>query len=197
MASVPTGGCDGGVRRPPPGQAGGGGGQRHQAPRAHLLRAAVRRAPENRTRARPQVLQETGEAVGGGSVPVVRTHWFTSRSAASASRPTRRPLAGPLGLPLGSSGGGARGSRAVSALRWWPRGHRLVAAGPTCCVSAASPGAPHHGRGLRPWGRWGGHLGFGRQPRPLQHRCHERVEREAVPGGRTEGVRGPRSAPRK
>lgn len=66
-----------------------------------------------------------------------------------------------------------------------------VAAGPTCCVSAASPGAPHHGRGLRPWGRWGGHLGFGRQPRPLQHRCHERVEREAVPGGGQKGSGGP------
>lgn len=163
MASVPTGGCDGGVRRPPPGQAGGGGGQRHQAPRAHLLRAAVRRAPENRTRARPQVLQETGEAVGGGSVPVVRTHWFTSRSAASASRPTRRPLAGPLGLPPGSSGGGARGQQGREctsvAAPWpsarWLQGPRAACPQPLRALLTTAGASGLGGAGEDTWGSAG------------------------------------------
>lgn len=85
-ASVPTGGRDGGVRRPPPGQAGGGGGQRHQAPRTHLLRAPVRRAPENRTRPRPQVLQETREAWGGAPSP---------SSSHACPRDPRPPLPAP------------------------------------------------------------------------------------------------------
>lgn len=163
MASVPTGGCDGGVRRPPPGQAGGGGGQRHQAPRAHLLRAAVRRAPENRTRAHPQVLQETGEAVGGGSVPVVRTHWFTSRSAASASRPTRRPLAGPLGLPPGSSGGGARGQQGpecASVVAPWPsarwlQGPRAACPQPLRALLTTAGASGLGGAGEDTWGSAG------------------------------------------
>lgn len=64
-----TGGRDGGLRRPPSGQAAGGGRQRDPAPREHVLRAPVRRAPADRPRARAQVLPNPRKPPGAGRRP--------------------------------------------------------------------------------------------------------------------------------
>lgn len=153
MASVPTGGYDRGVRRPPSGQAGGGGGQRHQAPRTHLLRAPVRRAPENRTRARPQVLQETSEArglcgqgardwgpaaacAGRGLCPCCpHTLVHVTLSLLCKSLLPSVPSLGPWDCSPGSSGGGTRGQQSC-AFQWCLPGAHIWPA------AAQGPSAP-------------------------------------------------------
>lgn len=92
-------------------------------------------------------------------------------SSRTCSRHARPPLqAPPARVPRWAAGTapglerGVPGGRAVSVFQWRPRGHR-----------PEPPSARRLHGGLWPRWCWGGHS------RPGQHRCRERVQREAVP----------------